>query len=84
MKLVPSLVLPLLLGSAAAADEATTPGAPLKLPAHAQPSQREIEALPPKDRAHLGVDLSPHDQQEVDELYRQLTHEKPAGSTPPR
>jgi hypothetical protein len=71
-------------GSAAMAQDTQPPTLPLKLPAHTQPREREIQALPDADRSKLSVDTSARDQKEVDELYRELTH-KPAvsGSSTP-
>jgi len=77
----------MIAGGPASADEtqpqtpAQTPAQlPLKLPPHAQPAQREINSLPEAYRAKLGVDTSTRDQKEVDELYRELTHQPPANA----
>lgn len=75
----------LLVGGAALADENSPqpPGPPLKLPAHTQPTERQIEQLPTKDKANLSVDLSHRNQKDVDELYQQLTGKPPVPNPAP-
>jgi len=74
-----SLVLALNLVSApAVADETSQPTAMprMSVAPHAQPTEREMQQLPPSERAQLSVDLSPEKGKEVEQLYEQLMHQQ--------